>query len=151
MDHYLKQADAAAMRDPRSAPFGIWAGGSFVMDSVRVFSWFESLNDMAIHLADVMPKLYDFDDDDLRQYHDAVNPLLDQLRRMGPTEDWRAAFNQVVAESFVLDWCGRFEELASEATPFALEVRGDFKPSNNAPLKPSEIDEFVEFLREYGI
>lgn len=31
-------------RDPRSAPIGIFTGGSFVLDSARVFCWFQSVD-----------------------------------------------------------------------------------------------------------
>jgi len=35
--------EAALESDPRTAPFGVFTSGSFVLDSARVFMWFESV------------------------------------------------------------------------------------------------------------
>lgn len=54
----IAAAERSMERDPRSAPFGFYSGGSFVLDHVRVFSWFESLGEMADFLLEVEPAIY---------------------------------------------------------------------------------------------
>jgi hypothetical protein len=47
--------------DPRESPFAFLTGGSFVLDSVRVFMWFKTLDDLLEHLRDNEPRAYDLE------------------------------------------------------------------------------------------
>ncbi len=153
-DAALALGDKASQRDPRTAPFGYYGGGSFVMDGLRLFLWFESMADLAQFLVDGEPQIFDIEDpDDLKAHRDKVKPILDVLQRDGFSEATRAAFNAATSDFMVIDWWGQFEELTKGETAFSrdmLENYFDLDEDEVAMLKPDDIDGFVEYLQTRG-
>lgn len=146
-------ADAAMERDPRSAPFGIFTGGSFALDSVRVFCWFDSLDALADYLASSLPLIYDFDDEYTSEYQERIAPLLSQIRKEGFSEGLREQFNQYVKDDYVIDWWGVFDELLENETEFARNISSGFLDEENStsPIESEQLDEFVEYLQTCGV
>ena len=140
-------------RDPRSAPFGIFTGGSFVLDSVRVFCWFQSLDLLADYLLTSMPELYDFDEEYKAEYQQRMAPLVQQMRRDGFTEALREQLNQTVKDVYIIEWWGLFDELVENETEFARGISSGFLDDNEAerPIQPEELDDFVEHLKTCGV
>ena len=141
--------------DPREAKFGYYAGGSFVLDSLRTFSWFSDLNEMVKHLIEVEPAVYDWSDEDAAPVRAQLAELLDGLKAGQLTNELRSRVNGITKGFLKLDWWGTFEELTDGETEFAANLRSDFRDfeENGAEgaLTAAELDGFVAFLKEYGI
>lgn len=149
------EAEAAASRDPREAPYGIFTGDSFVLASLRVFLWFESVEQMIDHLLDVEPRRYEVTPGNgLEEYRARVRPILARVREEGLTEHLRREFNPGEDGGFVVDWWGRYEDLRDGRDDFGCEVRDGFvrrwgAGDERSPLEREE--EFVEFLWNCGL
>jgi len=150
-DEILNLVEVAVDRDPREAPFGIYSGGSFVMDEIRAFSWFESLEALAAYLLDVEPLIYDLDDaDELAAYKAKISPMLEKLKANGFNEALREEMNEALKEILVIDWWGNFTELSEGKTEFSKNHISNFvdvEDHNNMEIQPDQIDNFVKYLR----
>src|SRR5262245_51590223 len=105
-------AAEATERDPRQFPFGYLTGGSFVLDSVRVFVWFKTLDDLLQHIRDVEPRVYDLEPGaGFEEFQLRVEPILTRIRAEGFAEPLREHLNNVVREAFVVDWWGNYADL----------------------------------------
>lgn len=162
-DATLRIAEEASQRDPRSAPFGIYSGGSFVLDGVRVFSWFRSLDELAEFLLETEPAIYGIEDEDLASYRKAVSPVLERFSTDGFTDELLAELNEAVKSDFTLEWWGRFDELVAGQSNFARNIVTGFlsqaeewseEQEDDPPvraLREDELDEFVEYLQTCGV
>lgn len=138
--------------DPRKSCCGIFTGGSFVLDSARVFSWFETVDDLVQHLLEVQPLSYTMDEDDLAQYQSAIQPLLAELKKQGLSEPLKAEVNAAVRSTYVIDWWGSFDEIKSGPSEFARDLRSDFRGDAQGAqaIQEDEMEDFIEFLQTCG-
>lgn len=145
-------ANLSAERDPRLAPYGLYAGGSFALDHVRVFSWFETLGELADFLLEIEPQIYGIEGDELVEYRRRVQPLVQRLKSQGFSPALRDDFNEAVKSDFILDWWGHFDELVAAKTEFAQQLVGWFlnEEEQARPLAADELDDFVEYLKTCG-
>lgn len=132
-------AEQAMERDPRQAPWGILTGGSFVLDSSRVFMWFESHADLAEHLVNHTPDGYDFEESDLEAYRARVAPLAQRIREEGLTPGLLADMDAAIKSDMVIDWWGRFDELVACESEFSRQLVAGFldEASPLAPFAPT--------------
>ena len=147
-------AAEAMERDAREFPFGYLTGGSFVMDSVQVFVWFKSLEDLLQHIRDVEPRVYDLEPGQgLKDYQMRVGPLLESVRADGFAESLRLRLNAAVNEAFVVDWWGRYDELRTGRGEFARELLDHYldEDRRGQVLPEDEEGDFVEYLTTCGI
>ena len=148
------EAEEAASRDPRQAPFGIYTGDSFVLASVRVFLWFESIEQLMEHLLEVEPRRYRVTPGNgLEEYQARVRPILERLRYEGLAAQLLDELNPAQDGGFVVDWWGTFAELRDGDSAFAAELRERFYLKMSRAGKPIEgiEDEFVDFVWNYGV
>lgn len=89
----INDTESALEREPRTAQVGIYTGGSFVLDSLRFFLWFDTLDQLAEYLLEVQPEFYDMDEDDTAEYKAELAPLLEQLQRSGIDDTLRQQIN----------------------------------------------------------
>jgi hypothetical protein len=155
MDEQVQELGEAAMnRDPRKAPFGFYSGGSFVMDSSRVFSWFESVDELAAFLLDVEPLIYDMDDPDELAAHKAkVFPILAKLKISGFNDGLREEINAAISEFAVIDWWGNFSEITAGKTEFSQNLMENFvdpEDGQDLTVPADQMDDFVEYLLTCG-
>jgi hypothetical protein len=148
-DALTSSTEAALDRDPRQAPWGIYTGGSFVLDSSRVFMWFETPQQLASHLVAGLPEGYKLDDQDLADYRARVEPLAKRLIAEGQSAALLTEFNAAVKDVLVIDWWGRFDELTANQSEFACQIAGGFlgDDSEARALRKDELDDFVDFIR----
>ena len=143
-------AEAAMERDPRTAPFGFFSGGSFVLDSSRVFSWFASMDELATFLLEVEPLIHGLDDpDELAALTVQVSPILAKLKANGFVEGLREELNTAVSEFMVIDWWGNFSEITDGKTEFSrnlIENFVDVEEGQDLAVPVDEMDGFVEYL-----
>lgn len=139
-------------RDPRQAPWGIFTGGSFVMDSVRVLLWFETQTELAVHILEQFPETYEFDAEAIAAYRSRVEPLVQRVKEHGLTQELLAQVNAAIKDDMVIDWWGHFDELVEAKSEFAQQVVGDFR-GDGLPVRAiqsDELDAFVGYLKTYG-
>ncbi len=160
-DEAIIQTEVFLERDPRTAPFGIFMGGSFVLDSVRVFAWFESIAEMQTYLMEIFPRCYDIEDqEDLQAYQERVRLVVESLATSKLTDSSRAEFNSLVSDFAVADWWGEFKELTDGNSEFANRLRarlfedeseGEGEDGPSPILSVGQLDDFVEFLKTCGV
>jgi|GEM_PF-3432513 len=154
IEEVQKVGEEAMDRDPRKAPFGFFSGGSFVMDSVRVFSWFESMDGLASFLLEVEPRIYDIEEpSELATYKAKVTPLLTRLKANGFSEELREEFNEAIRDFAVIDWWGTFGEITDGKTDFSrnyIESFLDPEEGQELHIAPDQMDDFVEYLKTCG-
>jgi len=147
----LSSTEAALERDPRTAPFGIFTGGSFVLDSARVFMWFDSIPELAEFLLEEQPRVYEYEEEDAATYRAAMTPTVEQLKAEGFSETLRNELNKVAKLAYVVDWWGHFDEIVEAKTEFAQDIVSGFLDAE-APraIQPDEMDDFLEYLSTCG-
>ena len=147
-------AAEAAERDPRECPFGLLTGGSFVLDSVRVFVWFATLEDLLAHLRENEPRAYHLEPGaGLEEFQSELDPVLERVRAEGMTEALREQLNAVVGTEFVVDWWGTYAELREGRGEIPRRVLDDFlgEEREGGALRDDEEEEFVECLKTWGV
>ena len=153
-ENFEDLASAAMERDPRGA-IGYLTGGSFALDTSRVFCWFQDLADLITQLREVEPRVHDIEAGEaLNTYQAKLDPVLATIRSDGLTEEARVELNNVVKDEFVIDWWGTCDDLATGDSEFAKDARIDFRGldvDEEVPLKDEEFDDFIEFLKTYRV
>ncbi len=139
-------------RDPRQAPWGLFSGGSFTLDSARVFTWFETPADLADFLVEGLPETYRFDTDDLLSYQAEVTPLAKRIEVEGMTRELLEALNDAMKKAINVEWWGSFDELLANQSEFARQITRDFLDQSDAdrPIDGDESDDFVDYLKTCG-
>lgn len=139
-------------RDPRKFHWGIFTGGSFVLDSSRVFMWFESQAELSSHLVHGLPDGYEFDDDYLAEYQKRVMPLAMRVEKEGLSAELLAEVNATIKADMKIDWWGGFGELVKNESDFARKISEGFLDEKEAgrPLLVEELDEFIDYLKTCG-
>ena len=145
-------AEAALERNPRQAPWGFYSGGSFVIDSSRVFSWFESLSDLGEFLENGLLEIHGIEGEELKRYQAQLDPLVRQLKADGPNAELLAQVNAVVKDEISIDWWGNFSELIANETGFSRRIASGFLDEDEAgrALFADELDDFFEYLQTCG-
>lgn len=156
-DELASSAEKATKRDPRENTFGCYFGGSFVLDGLRLFAWFENQEGLIKFLLEMAPAVYDIDDDQAQAYREQMAPVMESLRKEGFSEELRSAVEDCAGEFMCLDWWGRFADLQAGNPEFARTIRSEFhefeddQEGNTTSVGEEQLDKFVAFLREYGI
>ena len=149
---WMAEAEAATQRDPRSFPFGFLSGGSFVLDSSRMFSWFESPEALLSHLRDIMPLEYGIEPGPhLTAFQATLASVLDRARREGLTETIRLDLAPIIADFAVVDWWGAFDDLRRGPSETAVFIRSLCLDDNEVDRIPDDddLDDFVQSIQEY--
>lgn len=146
--------ESAMDRDPRNASCGYFAGGSFVLDSVRVFQWFNSIEDMAVQLLECEPILYEISAEDFVLYRDRASFLLNGITVNDLSQERRDELNNISERFLSIDWWGTFSDLFSGDSEFARDLRIEFREDSEAAderaITEPEMDDFVSFIHQYG-
>jgi hypothetical protein len=151
-NNWFEAATQAIERDPRRYPLGYFTGSSFVLSSVQVFVWFESVDALIQHISDVEPRLYHFDPGEgLEEYQERVRPILAAVKESGLTEDLRVRLDNECSSDFRIDWWGTFEDLRAGRGEFGRDILDEFLGEDRAvqAVPDDELDDFVEFLKTF--
>jgi len=152
-ENWQNIAERAMDRDPREYPFGVYTGGSFVMDNVRVFSWFQNSDELLAHIREIEPRIHGLGiGDGLEEYQVALQPLIERARVEGLTEDLRNAVSEVANEFMTIDWWGKFSDLCGSDSEFCMDLRERFRHDGDGTsrIRKDEEDNFVIFLKDCG-
>ncbi len=149
----IKLGDAAMSRDPRLANYGLFSGGSFVLDSERVFMWFETIQDLVFFIKKAEPQIFELDAADIENYESQITPVLDNVQRDGLTDQLKNKINDISKDFMIIEWWGNFSELVANKSEFSKNLIEDFfEQFEEEPKSLSEehMDSFVEFIQSYG-
>jgi hypothetical protein len=146
-------AAEAMERDPREYRFGYYTGGSFVLDSTRVFVWFASLDELIRQVLEIEPRVHDLEPGEgLEEFQARIGPVLERARKEGLTEELRDTLKPEQDGFFVIEWWGTFDDLCRGEGEFARGVLDDFlgEDREGQELKSGEENDFAEFVQQYG-
>ncbi len=148
--------EKASKRDPRTAQFGYFAYDDNSLASVGLFFWFESPRDLLHAIVHLEPFLYD-EEPDLARRLDAVigDPSNHDLK-----PELLQRVNEAATGDFQVAWWGTFSGLRSEESDWVRELRerfrdalegGEHEDPSSAAIGDDEVDNFIDFLSEYGM
>lgn len=149
---WIAEAETAMDRDPRYFRIGYLTGGSFVMDSVRVFVWFQTIDDLVEHIVEAEPRLYNLESEDLAALQEKLRESLADVSKEGLDEETRNNVSAIgsSADAFVIDWWGTFDELINGSSAVSADVMDSYTDGGKTSLSDvseSELDEFVDYLK----
>ncbi len=134
---------------------GYFAQGAFAIEKLCVFKWFETPKDLSDHLLEIETLMFELDRQQLKALYQVLWPLLQNLENNSFTPELREEINLLLQEQMRIEWWGSFEDLAFGPSDFAAKVRKHFRfqelELSDAPLKISEQNRFIEYLRSYGM
>ncbi len=149
----IQIGDDAMNRDPRKANYGLFSGGSFVLDSSRVFMWFETIQELIYFIKNAEPLIFDLYAEEIKKYEDEVTPILEKVLKDGLTSELQNQINDISKAFMAIEWWGNFSELVSNKSKFSKNLIEDFfEQIEEEPKSLDEkyIDSFVEFIQSYG-
>ena len=149
----MQLGDNAMDRDPRQAPYGMFSGGSFVLDSTRVFMWFETAQELMNFIKDAEPVIFDLDAEDIKKFEEEITPFLEKVDADGLTSNLQDQINFVLRHFMTIEWWGNFSELLEQKTEFSKSIVDEFfERIGEEPktLADEHMDDFIEFIKSYG-
>jgi hypothetical protein len=149
----IKIGDDAMNRDPRKANYGLFSGGSFVLDSSRVFMWFETIQELTYFIKNAEPLIFDLDAEDIKKYEDEISPILKKVHKDGLTFELQNQINDISSDFMTIEWWGNFSELVNIETEFSknlVEQFFDQLDEEPKPIIPEYLDDFIKFIQSYG-
>jgi hypothetical protein len=143
----------AQERDPRKFSYGYNSGGSFVLDSVNMFFWFDSVEHLVRHLTEIEPRVFDLEPGvGLEEYQAAVKPALDRVKKEAFSADLLEQLNEAIKEHSVVNWWGTFDQLLKGESEFTRNIIDRFLPEERegGSVQAEEMDDFIEYLKTCG-
>jgi hypothetical protein len=143
-------ASNAHQRDPREYPYGYLTGGSDELQSVRVFVWFRTVDELIQSLLEVEPRMYGVEPRrGLEAYQERVGPILARLKQQGFDDSLREAFAPEADGKFVVDWWGTYSDLREGRGVLGCQLVDEYLgEERRGQLLPSTEDTaFINFLR----
>lgn len=148
-DQAIELGDAVMNRDPREYPYGYFSGGSFALDSARVFMWFADEQDLIKHIADCDPAVYDLDEAESVAFSNHVHRIFKVDNAL--SSENLELLNAAASSFFCVDWWGTFDELTCGDGEFARQLRSEFREGeSDSPIVDLEMDDFIDLIQHYG-
>jgi hypothetical protein len=149
LEDFMKLSDEAMSRDPRNFPYGYFSGGTFVLDSTRVFMWFSSPEELVNHICEFDLINNELDKDEVQAIKAKVHEIVGNPVEL--SNEKLQKINEAVKEFLCIEWWGAFDELAKSDSELAREMRESMREDgSNSPVTESEMDEFVDLVHNYG-
>ena len=150
-DKKFAELEKAQCSDPRTSPYGCFLGSSSGWDGQLMF-WHESIESLKHALLELHPTIYEVEGDELETYQTGLKIIFGNVKRDEITEEMRIAMNENSKSWLTISWYGRFDELTHGDTEFAREVREFYRePDDHSSIENNEIEDFIEFLKTFGI
>ncbi len=149
----IQIGDDAMNRDPRKANYGLFSGGSFVLDSSRVFMWFETIQELTYFVKNAEPLIFDLDSEDIKKYEDEISPILEKVHKDGLTSELQNQINDVSSDFMIIEWWGNFSELINHKTEFSKDLIEQFFDNleeEHKNLTDEYMEDFINFIQSYG-
>ena len=150
-DKKLAELEKAQCSDPRTSPYGCFCGSASGWDG-RLMFWYESIESFKYALLELHPIVYDVEGDELDAYQNGLKEIFDNAKNDEITEEMLIAMNENSKTWLAISWYGKFDELTHGDTEFAKEVREFYRePDDYSPIENNEIEDFIEFLKTFGV
>ena len=143
-------AAEAHERDPRAYPYGYLTGGSEELESVQVFVWFRTMDELIASLLEVEPRMYGVEPKrGLEAFQQRVRPILERLRQVGFDESLRAEFAPEADGKFAVYWWGNYSDLREGRGEVGGQLVREFLGTERRRqlLPNGEDTAFINFLR----
>jgi hypothetical protein len=149
-DNLSGSAVAAHERDPREYPYGYLTGGTGLLEGVRVFVWFHTVDELIESLLEVEPRMYGVEPGrGLETFQERARPILDCVRRRGLDDTLRAELAPEADGKFAVHWWGTYADLRHGRGALGGQLVDEFlgEERRGQLLHPDQEAAFVEFLR----
>jgi hypothetical protein len=155
-----KACEAAAARDPRKFPFGVYAGDSWA-GGAYMFAWFKDLTGLIHFLTDLAPGVYIDPKSETDEYLQCRTQLRELLAAVDRVDQFDEALinklNEEVSDQTIA-WIGTLDNLGSSKAEWCRELRESFREHDtedgedpsDGPITDDELEDFLEMLTEYG-
>ena len=148
-DDIIKRGEEAMSQDPRHFPYGYFSGGSFVLDSTRIFMWFASPKELIDHICECDPIVHDLEADEAQSFAAKVREIVGEPAELSDANLQK--INEAAKEFLCIEWWGTFDELTDGDSELAKGIREWMREDgSDSPVTDSEMDEFVELVQNYG-
>lgn len=151
-DRAMASLEVAVQADPRSNPFGIFAGDDDP-HGPSMFHWYPSEADLFRSVAEDLPFVLGEDDDE-----EIAEGICGVLEKHACTDRLDCTFLSALQAELKgvqeVRWIGTFDGLCAADGEFERTVRADFRAEDDAdgsPIRTDDCADFVEWLSEYGI
>jgi len=146
----------ASEREPAGGDFGLLVSGDAppaIGGGMQAFLWFESRDAMLSFIEEygflIHPPLSSLDLKATRTFARSMARRI-RLNEINEAEA-PGALTEGLKGSTRFHWLGSFDSLLSGDTPFAVELRQEFRDSvDGRAIEPDEEEELLEFLSLYG-
>ncbi|MGI5939693.1 MAG: hypothetical protein ACOX8V_03255 [Thermoleophilia bacterium] len=165
-EKYYETNAAAQAREPRRGDWGYYSyldrpaccGGG-----IGGFAWFDDQQAMYTFIHDFFawaPVVLDGPTERNEKFAPNVQALFENQALVADESRLRKAFNEAFKGEFQIEWWGPFSSLLDDGDGFPAEVRGKYWESHthtdgdgpqHDPIPVDRLQEFVEFIRYYGI
>jgi len=152
----------ARWRDPRK-----FSHGYFVSDVVGIFGWYRTTDELFDTFVDAQPAAYaSRSEPGIDRMTEALEGIRSHVKRpVNLTEKLRREINDALGDNADLEWWGTFDDLLKGSGEFEIDLRGWFRESQvdsddvdemesdadpSRPIEPFEVEEFIEYLKDYG-
>jgi hypothetical protein len=150
-DEKLAELEKAQTSDPRTSGYGCFLGSASGWDG-RLLFWHESIEAFKYALLELHPIIYDVEGDELDTYQIGLKEIFDNATSDEITEEMLIAMNENSKTWLAISWYGKFDELTRGDTEFAKEVRESYRETDDySPIENNEIEDFIEFLKTFGV
>ena len=151
--------EEANERNPRTFPMGAFIGDDFVLSAVAMFFWFRDSTELLDSIVECEPALYI---DPAEPEYEEVSARLAAIRdsvRPGDllSTDLMSRLESALKGYASIRWWGSLEDLLSGEGEFEQEVRESLREGfedddpGHGVIGPEMVDDFVEFIRTYGV
>lgn len=145
--------ELASGMDPRGALIGYLSAEPSGWNGPGAFVWFDSISQMTRYLIEVEPFFHGFDEESVREYQSALREFAETLKEERFPE--LASLDAATGEHLSIVWAGTFEDLCIGNSEFTSELRSSFLGLSGVEIVPNIVagqhDDFIEFLRNYGV
>jgi hypothetical protein len=148
-DDVMKKSETAMNRDPREFKIGHFSGGSFVLDTTRVFTWFSTEKELIDYICECEPLIHHLETTDAKAFSEKVYQVMEPDIELSDANLCKV--NALGSDFLCIDWWGSFDDLVSGKSNFAKELRSYFHDDeSDESIAIDELDDFVEFIQHYG-
>ena len=154
----------AAARDPRESRWGYFGEDDSLVAAAGTFAWFETREDLLEALVEAEPAVnLAPDDPEFEEIRAGLASVREKaLAKKGLPAALREEANEILRGEVQIGWWGTFDALLKGKGAFESELRtwfrelvGDEDEGEDgrdlaAPIAKREVEDFVEFVAEYG-
>ena len=136
--------------DPRTSGYGCFLGSASGWDG-RLLFWYESIESFKYALL-AHPIIYDVEGDELDTYQIGLKEIFDNAKSDEITEEMLIAMNENSKHGLKFHGMENLMSLLMEIRNLPRKYEPFYRePDDYSPIKNNEIEDFIEFLKTFGV